>query len=485
MRKQIIWLLSIGLILGTASMAGAEMGELSPKSSDIEVNFFGSLKTYPTFIENVNFNSDVKAGDWILDESGALKDHGIRNEIRLGWTGKGENWDFLIILESDFNLDKANGDRGQNATTAAMFNDIGMSGEDFGVEKLNVTYDFGPMAVETGWTTKFLDLMTGGLVYGDDHPYIGLTGQAGERFSWEALYLIIQDDIDIEGNAGSPWDADSLDWRAYTFKGIYKLPNDFVISPFYAFSDNSERDSESADVHYFGAEAYGKLGPLTPRLELVYATGDTNADETGREYDISSWAAYASVDYEVCPGFTPYAGITYMSGDDSDSDSDIEAYNGITDISRYTPTFGIENAIIYRYVPTLGSHLYSHTFDMLAGSGTSPGYGGISNSGQGSSPGLLQYGIGAKGKYKNWFYKTQFMYFFFAEQGALEEIHGKSIDDEVGWEFDLRTGYNFGKHFTLAATVSMFEPGDAIQDIYGEDYDDSAFLNTIELIWNW
>jgi len=485
------------IILATAiaffclpAISFAVMGEMTPKSKDIEINFFGSLKTYPTFSSKLNFNSDTNVGDWMLDESGAMDNHTIRNELRIGWLGKGKNWDFLIILESDFNLDKVNGDRGQDATTAAMFDDSGMSGEDFGVEKLNVTYNFGPFAVETGWNTKFLDIMTGGLLYGDDHPYLGLTGKLGSNFSWEALYLVIQDQIDTGGVAGGPWDTDALDWRVYTLKGIYKTSGGFVISPFYAYSDNDDDNTQDARVHYFGAEAYGKVGMFVPRLEFVYATGETDKNENpaGIGYDISAWAAYGSLDFNISPAFIPYIGATFMSGDSDDDDSDIDAFNGITDIARYTPTFGIENAFIYRLIPMLGSHLYSHTFDRLASTNPAtktPGYGWISNSGSGSAPGLIQYGIGAKGNIDKWFYKTQVLYFLFEDEGGLEDIYGRNIDDEVGLEWDLRVGYNFSKHFTLADTFSVFDPGDAIQDIYGNNFDDTAILNTVELIWNW
>jgi len=74
------------------------------KSKDIDVDFFGSLKGYPTFMQNVNFNSDFTGGDFILDENGVMADHGIRNELRTGWKGKGENRDFLIILEPSSDL---------------------------------------------------------------------------------------------------------------------------------------------------------------------------------------------------------------------------------------------------------------------------------------------------------------------------------------------------------------------------------------------
>ncbi len=159
--------------------ASAKMGELIPKSKDIEVKFFGSVKTYPTFLGDVDLNSKDTEYDRILDENGWMADHNVRNELRMGWVGKGDNWDFLIILEADFNLSKAHADRGADLTQSL---DSGMTGEDFGVEKLNLRYNFGPVAIKTGWNTRFLDIMTGGVLYGDDHPYIGLEGKLGNNF---------------------------------------------------------------------------------------------------------------------------------------------------------------------------------------------------------------------------------------------------------------------------------------------------------------
>jgi len=457
------------------------MGKMSPKSKDINVEFFGSLKTYPSWMSQLNFNDDtdyelapiqIKGKDWKLidgmgDENGFMTDHNIRNELRMGWKGGNDTFDFMIILEADFNLDK-------NATDRVDPN------QNFGVEKLDVGYNFGPFRIHTGWTTRWLDIQTGGLVYGDDHPYIGLTGSIGENFKWEADYTIVYDQT---GDDIAFYDGDNLDWRFYSLKGMYKIPSGFakgfVISPFYAFSDNSKKTTNNAQVSYFGLEGYGKLGMFTPRFEIVYADGDTDDDSLGQDYDISAMAAYASVDVEICPGFIPYIGIKWEEGDDDPNDDDIDAFNAITDIARYTPTFGMENAIVYRAISALGTSLYTGNFNML---GTSPGYGGIGNSSAGDAPGMLMWGIGAKGKFGKWSYKVQYMDFSFDEEPD-QLVAG--VDDEVGQEFDLRVTYAFSNHFTIANCFAAFDPGDAIEELWGDDYDDTALVNTIELIWTW
>ncbi len=469
MKRLIVFLTALLAIVWIPQAAFSAMGTMSPKSKDIDIQFFGSVKTYPTFLSDVDLNDDDTRFDKISDESGTMSDHNIRNEVRIGWSGKGQNWDFLVILETDFNFSQANADRGGN-------------GARFGVEKLNLRYDFGPAAIKAGWNSRFLDIMTGGVLYGDDHPYIGFEGKCSERFSWEALYLVVQDDTTTDSIGAI--DADTLDWRVYTLKGIYKLSNGFVISPFYAYSDNDENHSANAKVHYLGAEAYGKLGIITPRLEFVYATGDTDTwTSTGLDYDISAWAAFASVEAELSKSFIPYAGITYMTGDDDANDSDIEAFNGITNIARYTPTFGMENAFIHRSIPVLGSVLYSNNFAMLGG--TSPGYGGVANSSTGDSPGLISFGIGAKGRMGKLSYKAQILFMQFQEEGAIEDYYGTSIDSYVGTEYDLQLTYKFNKHFSLGNCLSVFDPGDAVEDLRGPGYDDIGFIDTIELKWTW
>ena len=119
--------------------------------------------------------------------------------------------------------------------------------------------------------------MTGGLVYGDDHPYIGLTGNIGENFKWEADYTIVYD-ATTRSDDITPFNGTKLDWRFYSVKGIYKIPSGFakgfVISPFYAFSDNNDTQTNNAQVSYFGLEGYGKIGMLTPRFEIAYADGE-------------------------------------------------------------------------------------------------------------------------------------------------------------------------------------------------------------------
>ena len=464
---------SVAFLTGPA-LAEMGMGKVTPVTTDVGIQLFGSLKTFPHFVSNMDFNDDDTGFDWLLDESGIIDNDEItvRNEFRLGVKGGGENWKFMSILESDFALDKGNVDRGVRA--GEISNDLGMTGEDFGIEKLEFSYDFNshglPATLETGWNTTFVDLETGGLFYGDDHPYISLFGNMNKA-KWELLAILINDTATMDGNA------DEQDWQVYTAK--VTLPaGPLKVCPFYGYSDNQTRE---ANVHYLGVQAYGKIGNLKPKAEFVYALGEKeNFPATGEDADISAYGGFAAIEAAVSDSVNPYFGGYYISGDEDANDSDIEAFNPITNISRYAGPFGLENAIIYRYLPVAGSHLYSNTFDTLGGAG---GYGGISNSASANSPGMYSLGLGTHGGMNKWSYKTQLQYFWMAEAGALEDVEGKSIDDAMGWEFDLQLTYHFNKHFSLGNVIALFDPGDGIEDLRGSDFDEMAIVDTIEMKW--
>ncbi|WP_461833234.1 hypothetical protein, partial [Desulfothermus sp.] len=438
--KNVLFIILI-LLMASPVICFAKMGtgKVSAASKDIDIQIFGSLKTYPMYSTNVDFNDKDTAYDMTLDENGFMGDDdiGVRSEFRLGFKGGGEHWSFLAILESDLTYDKQNTDRGERTNGAeAIERENGMSGNSFGVEKLEFTYDFSsygvPTTLETGWQTKFLDLKTGGVLYGDDHPYVGLRGKIN-GISYEILDLFVFDDI---GNVGVT-DGDALDWNVYTLKLTVPVMG-LNFSPFYAYSDN---DAMGATVNYFGAEVYGKIGMIVPRAEFVYAVGNKEQLGADKDVDISAYAGFASLEFDISDAIKPYIGGYYMSGDDDANDDEINAYNPITNISRYAPTFGMENAFIYKYIPILGSHLYANDFAILGGKGT--GYGGIGKSGSAYNPGMYSLGIGCKGAIEKFSYKTQFQYFWFAETGALEDINGKDIDDAVGWEYDLQLTYHF------------------------------------------
>jgi len=458
-------------------------------NSDVNMEIFGSLKTYPHFVSNVDFNAGDTKYDYLLDENGIIDNDEltVRNQFRLGFKGSGDNWTFKSILESDISLSKGNVDRGHRQ---GEINNLGMTGEDFGVEKLEFTYDFAsyglPVTLATGWSTNHLDLETGGILYGDDHPFIRLSGKTN-NMSWEAMTLIINDAIGDANSRNTSFggvtpesrgDSDQNNWLVYTGKMTMPV-NKFKLSPLYAYSNNKARD---ANVHYLGVQAYGKVGKLAPKAEFVYALGEKD-DFTGagKDADISAFGGYAAVVANLSDKLNPYVGGYLLSGDGDANDADIEAFNPITNISKFAGPFGMSNAMIYKQVPVLGAPLYSNAPERL---GDALGYGGVSNKASADNPGLQSLGIGTKGSMNKWNYQLQLQYLMFAETGALEDNMGKSIDDSMGYEGDLKIAYNFSENFSLGNSISVFSPGDGVQDLRGDNYDETALVDTLEMEWN-
>ena len=99
---------------------------------------------------------------------------------------------------------------------------------------------------------------------------------------------------------------------------------------------------------------------------------------------------------------------------------------------------------------------------------------------------MIMYGGGAKGSLTDRLsYKTQVMYFQLAEEDALDGLGtgGGNVSDDMGLEFDLQLTYKFNNHFSIGNVIAIFDPGDAVEDLNGSQYDDTAYLDTVELIW--
>ena len=480
MKKSYLALLvSIIFILATVGSSFAAMGEgtVSAKKG-VDLTLFGSNRFIPTYCSNMNdFDSDKE--DWVtLDEGGWGAGFFVRNELRLGFAGKGENFGFRVILEEDIHYSKNNVDRNTYGTWGNTTSDFG---GEFAVERSKFWYDFGAVRFTTGWDVLFQDLKTGGLVYGDDHPFIMLSGKLADIGSWQAYMLLIEDSDDLNSNFTGKY-RDS-DWYTYNGKLNFKVAG-MTISPFVTYSEMrklSQGHGGNSHAYYAGVEAYGKIGPIMPSFEAVYVGGTINdAFETGTvnqdDYDISSYALFASVKMDLMPEFQPYVGGYYVAGDDDNADNDAEGFVGVTNITRYTPTFGMEGAYMYEHIFGLGSPLYALTPERLGDPNAQ--YGGIGGSGTGNNPGLIHVGMGATGKICDTSYKVQACYMWFAEEDGL----GLN-DDEIGLTLDAQAKYALSPNFSISYTISGLLPGDGVEELKGED--DIAWITRAEFVWKW
>jgi predicted porin len=450
----------------------------APSWSAIE--FFGTAKVKPTYYSNFDFDDSTNDTP-IINEGGLAKGGHLRAELRLGWKAQGDKWSVKMITEADIIMNKNNVDRSYYVGGADKNGWNPNTGGEFGIERAEMLYKFAPqLELETGWDIRALDIKSGGLLFGDDHPFIGFRGQLAENTKYELLYLPIQNMNDIKND---PIASDSMnDWGVYTLK-INQQVGSFNLSPFIAYSDN---DAWSAQVTYYGFEMTGKAGKVKPSFEIVMADGDF---DNGK--DISSWAAYAGVEMDVCKGFTPYVAVRYTQGDDDANDDDVEGWVGITDIGRFTPLMGMDGGILSEDLgQSYGATLYSYSPERspLDTGLATDNYGGISNGGRGNNPGQMLLAFGAKGDLSSMVdklsYKTQIFMIWYDETDNLKNIKnpGTDVDDYAGTTFDLQLKYALDKNFSVDYIFGVFVPGDGIEDQYG---DDTAMTNCLSLSWTY
>ncbi len=437
------------------------------------IEFFGTAKVKPTYYKNFDFDDDA-SDMFMINEAGSVKGEHLRAELRLGWKASGEKWSVKMITEADVVMQKDTADRTYYTTAEKLDNPN--TGGEFGIERVELLYKFMPeLELQTGWDIRALDIKTGGLLFGDDHPFIGFRGQLSENTRYELLYLPIYNMTEITTD---PFESDEInDWRVYSLKVNQQVGN-FNLSPFYAYSDN---DSMEAEIHYYGAEMTGKVGKFKPSCEIVFADG-----EFDKGADISSWAAFAGVEMDVCKGFTPYVALRYTQGDDDASDDDVEGWVGITDIGRFTPLMGMDGGILSEDLgQSYGATLYSYAPEREFKTNR---YGGISNGGSGDNPGQIIAAVGAKGDLSAMVdklsYKTQVFFIWYDETDNLVNIKnpGEDVDDYAGTTFDLQLKYALDKNFSIDYIFGVFVPGDGIEDTEG---DDVAMTNCLTLAWSY
>lgn len=465
------------------------------------IDFFGTAKIKPTFYSNFDFQSGKNDG-LIVNEGGLTGDQHTRAELRLGWKASGDNWSVKMIAEADVIMEKDSADRSFYVSSDSPVEGKPNSGSEFGIERVELLYRFFPwLELETGWDIRALDIKTGGLLYGDDHPFLGFRGTIAPSTRYELLYLPIQNRTNLpKDNALDPLRSpDADDWRVYTLKltqdmkaGGDTLPQNVFfgnsegqnkalnvsISPIVAYSDN---DSREAQVTYYGLEAIGQAGWFKPCFEVIAADGEFDSGA-----DISSWAMFAGVEMTVAKAFNPYLAFRYTQGDDDASDDDVEGWVGITDIGRFSGLMGMDGNILGEDVgQSYGATLYSYAPERAFKTNR---YGGIGNGGSGDNPGQKIIAIGTRGDLSRWLpnlmYKTQAFFIWYDETDNLinNRNPGKKVDDYAGTTFDLQMMYAFNKNFSIDYIFSTFVPGDGIKDQFG---DDPAFVNCVTLAWTY
>ncbi|MGB3399002.1 MAG: hypothetical protein WBA34_02380 [Candidatus Deferrimicrobiaceae bacterium] len=465
MRKSVVVLLAAILVAAFALPAMAD------------ISFFGTAKVKPTYYHNFDFD-DNQPDPPSANEGGLTAGEHVRSELRLGWKAGGDNWKIMMIAETDLIMEKDTVDRsfyvGATKGNPAQPN----AGGEFGIERFEASYTFAPaLTLNTGWNIRAADIRTGGLLFGDDHPFIEIAGKLTDNLSYALTYIPINN-RQLSTGVSAIHD----DWRVYMLKlngtvgaGDVKA----TLSPMVLYSDNRLRN---AGVYYYGIEAMGQIGMFKPSFEFVYADGEFR----NTSLDIKSYAAFVGVEAAVSKAFTPYVAFRYGRGDDDSTDSDVEGFIGITDIGRFTPLMGMDGNILSNSLPQpYANALYSFAPERKF---VTHLYGGISDAGSGDNPGHKIIAFGAKGAISEPLsYKAQVFLIWYDKVGNLSNLKspGTKVDKFAGTTFDVQAKYAFSKNFATDLIYSVFVPGDGIKDQLDPATADSTFAQTVELTLAW
>jgi hypothetical protein len=465
-----------------------------------DISFFGTSRVMPTYYDNFDF--DDNAGDKpTVNEGGFTAGEHVRAELRLGWKAGGDKWKIFFIAEGDVIMEKDTADRSYTSTDAEK-RGMPNSGAEFGIERVELTYAFTPaLVLSTGWNIRAADIKTGGLLFGDDHPFIELGGKLTENLGYNLTYIIIQNreeffDADELVDFGAPTAtlANSPlfgDWRAYQLKFDANVGMGAVkatLSPLVLFSDNRDKN---AKIYYYGIEGTGQIGMFKPSFEFIYADGEFRPPST---VDIKSYAAFAGIEAAVSKVFVPYVAFRYAKGDDNSGDTEAEGFVGITDIGRFTPLMGMDGNILGENLASgaslYNSPLYSYSPDRAGGGNI---YGGIGNASSGNNPGQMLIAFGAKGAVSEALsYKAQVFMIWYDQTNNLLIGAGKPgagtpiTEDYAGTTFDLQLAYKFSNNFSTSFIYSAFVPGDGIKDQLASTADDTiAQLGSLTFAWTY
>lgn len=472
-----------------------------------EVTIFGGAKVKPTYYGNLDFDASLLDAP-TLNEGGWANGEHVRTELRLGAKASGDHWTAMMIAEADLINEKDTVDRSfYGAATKANSTNFG---SEYGIERAEFTYSFLPaLKLATGWNIRAADIATGGMVFGDDHPFLELSGKIAPNLGYQFTYLQIQN----RSSAPSPVVREpSLlnDWRAYLLRFPVNVagPGFKVdVTPFVLASDNEQR---FARAYYLGAELTGQIGIVKPYLELAYVSGDFDPGRRGGAQqgvtapvptarDIRSMAAFAGVELVVSKAFHPYAAVRYTKGDGDAGDAKAEGFVGITDIGRFTGLLGMDGAVLGEHLASgaspFGSPLYGFSPERAVGGN---GYGGIGNGGSGNNPGQRLLAIGARGDLgdlvKSLSYKAQAFYVMYDQTGNLVNtasgastpgyLGGPKVARAAGTILAVQVKYELSEAFAIDFIGSGFLPGKGIEDQLAPTAKSAvAQAHTLTLAW--
>jgi len=421
----------------------------------VDVDFSGHYRVRGFFSDNMELNDDNGESDAAFDHRFRIQPvFKINDNLKLTVRFDGQD---NRVWGDDSNIVKA---------TRSSDAGPGADSEDIGLERVYADITFDMVSLRIGRMAagfcgiKYCDSEGDAdrvkVILNDIKPYyLDFTYQKSE----ENDYM------------GSSGDRDS---DAYYLHGFYTSETLMAGLLWGYYDDSSESvdgsvSDDNAKRNYWLYDPYikGTVGPISYMAEAQWKTGDyrTDADVSSNDMDYDSWRYIVDVAFDAGPGSV---GVGYAHADGQEWDD-----------SDYTRADGGGND----WEPLLIlTHNYANS-DL-------GGVGNLNSSNNDADGGDL-FDIGDMG------FDIYYLYGSYTptENLTLSAIIGwayadttditaaaeaASIDDEIGWEFDVGAKYQIMDNLAYDVKLGFFSPGDMVDDISPDSDDDCwSMLHTL------
>ncbi|MCF8028696.1 MAG: hypothetical protein K9K81_10060 [Desulfobacteraceae bacterium] len=279
--------------------------------------------------------------------------------------------------------------------------------------------------------------------------------------------------VTLHGTGGVNWSAgwfrgleegfgedDAAETDFYMVKGDFKPGENITVGGFALYGENFERKNdyyendvlqqpalrEGSDQYWVGLT--GKIdGPIFASGDLIYQGGDIGEiGDTGRDadLDVSAWLANLIVGARVSDNAKVSVQGLYVSGDDDDTDGDMDAFQSVDADVKVGQIF---------FKDSLSASLDRFVDDQFGYTMPAP----LRNKG------LMTFAVDGEIQLdaKN------------SLRGAVRylETAEKSLagEDELGYEFDLWYAYKYNDNLTLKLEGAYLISGDLAEEMFDDD----------------
>ncbi len=241
---------------------------------------------------------------------------------------------------------------------------------------------------------------------------------------------------------------DDLD--AYVGLITYKFSDAITAGLNYTFLNNSDLGMSQQDL---GLHANGNVAGFGYKAQVDFQFGKVLKDVPGvDELTFKGWAAQLNADYNL-DAFKIRGTFAYGSGEKDATDGDIK---------EFTPYVGnIQNySFIYEY--QAATTAYNKTGVLNPAAPSNGHSAGIANT--------TYVNLGGDWKATKDVTLSLDGYWFWAtETGAWEDLTGRNVSNNAGWEIDGKIKYQVAKNLTYQIDAGYFDSGSFYDDAYNID----------------